>query len=118
MTTTDQKNENEQKKEISKKDDVDPRHNRTADIIYEKVDSYMHNVRKTTCDMIPKAITLYVIKEVKNYINDTLIMKFIGLPNDEYVSILARSPFFLNQIPSILIHLISYLFFSSYTYSH
>lgn len=88
MATSDQEDENGEKNEITEKEDLDPSHNQTVDNIYEKIDSYMRIVRKTTCDMIPKAITLYGIKEVQNYINDTLIMKFIGLPNDEYVSIL------------------------------
>lgn len=43
-------------------------------------------VRKTTRDMVPKAITLYVIKELKDYIETQLILNFIGLPHQEYVS--------------------------------
>lgn len=65
---------------------TDPKLNETANGMFEKIDSYMRIVRKTTCDMVPKAITFFVIKELKNYVNDTLLMDFMDLPNDEYVS--------------------------------
>ena len=68
-------------------EEIDPSIKRTVNDIYEKVDSYMRIVRKTTRDMVPKAITLYIIKELQDYINDKILMDFLDLSNDEYVSI-------------------------------
>lgn len=67
--------------------EIDPSIKRTVNDIYERVDSYMRIVRKTTRDMVPKAITLYIIKELQDYINDKILMDFLDLSNDEYVSI-------------------------------
>ncbi|XP_055296155.1 dynamin-like isoform X2 [Sitodiplosis mosellana] len=71
---------------------IDPSLNRTVGDIYEKIDSYMRIVKKTTRDMVPKAITLYVVKELQDYINDKILMDFLGLPSDEYAEKFALSP--------------------------
>lgn len=73
--------------DVMEMEDWDPSIKRTVKVIYEKVDSYMRIVRKTTRDMVPKAITLYIIKELQDYINDKILMDFLDHSNDEYVSI-------------------------------
>lgn len=76
--------ENLKEKEMKKLEDVKCNENVVA--IYEYIESYMRIVRKTTTDMVPKAITLYVIKELQDYIDNNLLVDFISLPNDAYVS--------------------------------
>lgn len=56
--------------------------------IYGKIDSYMRIVKKTVRDMVPKAITLYIIRELEKYINTELLMVILNVPNDNYVSTL------------------------------
>lgn len=55
--------------------------------IYDKVNAYMRIVNKTVRDMIPKAITLLIIRELEKYINTELLMVILNVPNDNYVSI-------------------------------
>lgn len=55
--------------------------------IYDKVYAYMRIVNKTVRDMIPKAITLLIIRELEKYINTELLMVILNVPNDNYVSI-------------------------------
>lgn len=80
--------ENGAQNRTTKMEDTDPALDGTVDGIFKKVDSYMRIVRKTTRDMVPKAITLFVINELQNYINDTLLLEFMDLSIEEYVSIL------------------------------
>lgn len=47
--------------------------------VYKKIASYMHIVGKTTTHMVPKAITLYIIREVERFINTDLL---VGIVND------------------------------------
>lgn len=54
------------------KEELDPKLNNDVDVIYERVDKYLKIVRKTQCDMIPKAIKLYIIDELQNYIETEL----------------------------------------------
>lgn len=90
-------NGNEGKEETQKleTEQVDPTLNGTVDDIYEKIDSYMGIVKKTTRDMIPKAITLYIVKELQNYIKDNLLLTLLALPNDKYVRTLKKSIIYL-----------------------
>lgn len=55
--------------------------------IHDKVNAYMRIVNKTVRDMIPKAITLLIIRELEKYINTELLMVILNVPNDNYVSI-------------------------------
>lgn len=57
----------------------------------------MRIVRKTAIDMIPKAITLYVIKELRDYIENKLLVDFLCLSNDDYVSNLMKNIEFMNN---------------------
>lgn len=50
--------------------------------ICKKVDTYMTIVKKTTRDMVPKAITLYIIRELEQFINN-----ITADSNEKYVSI-------------------------------
>lgn len=74
------------KKGTIKMEDINPMLNKTVDDMYQKIDSYMRIVRKTARDMVPKAITFFVINALQDYISDKLMMDFLGLPTDEYVS--------------------------------
>lgn len=62
-------------------------HDKIVRDISEKIDSYMRIVRKTTRDMVPKAITLYVINELEAFIDRELLALIFTDSNDEYVSI-------------------------------
>lgn len=62
-------------------------HDKIVRDISEKIDSYMCIVRKTTRDMVPKAITLYVINELEAFIDRELLALIFTDSNDEYVSI-------------------------------
>ncbi|KAG4066391.1 hypothetical protein HA402_010407, partial [Bradysia odoriphaga] len=61
---------------------VEPSLERAIAIIYNGVDSYMSIVKKTTRNMVPKAITLYIIKELDDYINRRLFLELLALSND------------------------------------
>lgn len=37
--------------------------------------------------MVPKAISLYIIRELEKYINTELMMTIMNVPNENYVSI-------------------------------
>ncbi|XP_031633953.1 dynamin-like [Contarinia nasturtii] len=80
--------------ETNKKEEreqVDPTLNGEVEVIYEKIDSYMRIVKKTTRDMVPKATTLYVIKELQEYINNTLLIELLALPTDVNTKLFALS---------------------------
>lgn len=65
---------------------VDPAFDKEVDAIYEKIESYMRIVKKTARDMVPKAITLYVINQLKDYINDELLKVLLDLSDGDFVS--------------------------------
>lgn len=46
--------------------------------VFKKVASYMKIVEKTTVHMVPKAITLYIIREVEKFINTDLLVKIVN----------------------------------------
>lgn len=48
--------------------------------------SYMNIVKKTTRDLVPKAITHYIIKQLTSYISNDMISQMMGIPVDDYVS--------------------------------
>lgn len=56
--------------------------------ICKKVDAYMNIVKETTRHMVPKAITLYIIRELENFINNDLLTTITSDSNEKYVSIL------------------------------
>lgn len=58
-----------------------------VDYIYEKLISYMRIVKKTLCDMVPKAISLFTIKELEEFIDINLQNKLNDVLTDENVSI-------------------------------
>lgn len=62
-------------------------HDEIVRSISEKIDSYMRIVKKTTRDMVPKAITLYVIQELEAFIDRELLALIFTDSSDEYVSI-------------------------------
>lgn len=65
---------------------VDPAFDKEVDAIYEKIESYMRIVKKTARDMVPKAITLYIINQLKDYINDELLKVLLALSDGDLVS--------------------------------
>lgn len=52
---------------------LDPMLERQVETIRNLVDSYMRIVTKTTRDMVPKAIMMMVINNVKDFINGELL---------------------------------------------
>lgn len=52
---------------------------------FEKVSKYMAIVRKNACDMVPKAIKLYIIDDLKNFIQTDLQPELQG-PDVDLVS--------------------------------
>lgn len=52
---------------------LDPMLERQVETIRNLVDSYMRIVTKTTRDMVPKAIMMLVINNVKDFINGELL---------------------------------------------
>lgn len=54
-------------------------------MVNEAIDSYMSIVKKTACDMIPKAISLYIINELKRVVNIEMQIKILEKV-DTYVS--------------------------------
>lgn len=61
-----------------------------VDDTYEMITSYMRIVKKTMCDMVPKAITLFIIRELEKYINMKLLIDLAGILDDENVSVLLK----------------------------
>lgn len=49
---------------------------------HEKVTKYMSIVKKTACDMVPKAIKLYIIDNLKEYIQNDLQPTLLDLELD------------------------------------
>lgn len=75
-----------------------------VDDLFEKIVSYMQIVDKTTIDLVPKAITLYIIKRVETFINidlsveigdyfDENIVSFYGNLKNKIVYIHFHLPF-------------------------
>lgn len=52
---------------------LDPQLERQVETIRNLVDSYMRIVTKTTRDMVPKAIMMLIINNVKDFINGELL---------------------------------------------
>lgn len=52
---------------------LDPMLERQVETIRNLVDSYMRIVTKTTRDMVPKAIMMLIINNVKDFINGELL---------------------------------------------
>lgn len=55
---------------------MNPRYQDVEDI-YEKIGSYMRIVKKTMCDMVPKAITLFIIRRLQAFIQKDLILESV-----------------------------------------
>lgn len=53
--------------------------------IFEKIVSYMRIVKKTMCDMVPKAITLFIIRKLQQFIQKDLLSESVSkyLEEDE-----------------------------------
>lgn len=53
--------------------------------IFEKIGSYMRIVKKTMCDMVPKAITLFIIRKLQQFIQKDLLSESVSkyLEEDE-----------------------------------
>lgn len=60
--------------------------NEMAGELCKKIDFYMQIVKKNICDSVPKAVTLYLINKLEDYMKKQLLLDFIGLTNDEHVS--------------------------------
>lgn len=84
------KSKDKKKLEEHESEEPDPTLNAEVNDIYEKIDSYTRIVRKTARDMIPKAITLYIIKELINYINKDLLVSLLAIPCEDYVRIFIK----------------------------
>lgn len=61
-----------------------------VDKTYDEISSYMNIVKKTMFDMVPKAITLYVIRNLEKFIKTDLLVKVTGVLSDENVSIFLK----------------------------
>ncbi|KAJ6641737.1 Dynamin [Pseudolycoriella hygida] len=59
-----------------------------VDDIYDKIDSYFRIVKNTMCDMVPKAITLFVVRRLQDYIKKDLITESILNKLDDEKNIL------------------------------
>lgn len=70
---------------MSDKKKLSPREEEVHDIS-EKIESYLNIVKKTTRDMVPKAVTLYIINELKAFIDTELLALIVNDTNDIYVS--------------------------------
>lgn len=46
--------------------------------IFEKIGSYMRIVKKTMCDMVPKAITLFIIRKLQQFIQKDLLSESVS----------------------------------------
>lgn len=64
---------------------LDPFEN-DVDDTYEKITSYIRIVKNTMCDMVPKAITNFIIQNLQEYIKKKLLIKLPEISNDERVS--------------------------------
>lgn len=58
---------------------------------YEKVIEYMEIVKKTSRDMVPKAIKLYIIDDLKDFIQNDLAPGLLGPDVDLVRSTLHRT---------------------------
>lgn len=59
-----------------------------VDIAYGNISVYMGTVKKTMCDMVPKAITLFIIRSLEKFIKTDLLVKMYGTMDDKMVSII------------------------------
>lgn len=55
--------------------------------IYRHIDAYIRIVQKTLHDMVPKAITHYIIHDLFKFINEDLFKPIYQSSKEEYVSI-------------------------------
>lgn len=58
-----------------------------VDRAYDQITSYMRIVKKTMCDMVPKAITLFIIRELQQFIETNLLIILLEILNDEKVGV-------------------------------
>lgn len=58
-----------------------------VDDLHGKVTSYMRIVKKTMCDMVPKAITLFTIRELEEFVKFNLLKELTDVIDDKEVSI-------------------------------
>ncbi len=45
----------------------------------------MHITKKTMCDMVPKAITLFIIRELEHFVETDLLIILLDILNNENV---------------------------------
>lgn len=55
--------------------------------MYKKLMVYMKNVKKNFQDMVPKAITYYIIKNLVHYITHDVLFDSTAIPAVDYVSV-------------------------------
>lgn len=60
--------------------------------MYTKLTLYMDHVKMNLRDMVPKAITLYIIKKLLSYISHDVLFHSMNLPSDDHVSIASFKP--------------------------
>lgn len=73
-------------KEFDDMNRFDPLEN-DVDRAYDQITSYMRITKKTLCDMVPKAITLFIIRELEEFIETHLLIILLEILNDEDVSV-------------------------------
>lgn len=54
--------------------------------VFSKISSYMQIVEKITIHMFPKAIILYIIREVEKFINTKLLVQIVNDIGEDNVS--------------------------------
>lgn len=63
----------------------------------------MRIVKKTLCDMVPKAVTLFIIRELEKFIKTSLLVRLPGPSNDETVRCSFRNVHMIRR--NIYLHL-------------
>ncbi|KAG4069672.1 hypothetical protein HA402_014695 [Bradysia odoriphaga] len=72
--------------ELDDKNRIDARQN-DIDRAYHQITSYMNVVKKTLCDMVPKAITFFIIRKLEHFVETNLLIILLDILNDENLSI-------------------------------
>lgn len=77
---------------------MDPQLERQVETIRNLVDSYMRIVTKTTRDMVPKAIMMMVINNVKDFINGELLAHLYATGDQVSIIIFSELLFYIMDI--------------------
>lgn len=74
-----------QSKQKQGKSILDRKLNNEVDYVHEQIKAYMAIVKRTARDMVPKAVKLYIIDELKNFIH-TKLLTSLTYPTENLVS--------------------------------